>query len=163
MTNAKTYEACSKQVLKLAAPRLLILGFRRTKPTFFTREREHCCEFVHVHRFSGQPQYRLHAGIRLFTSAFPACALNGPHTGTAPERFRLSFADDSESWDRCAREFEKFVAVIAEPWFAQVANLDVLLSQGSPLTPDEQRALKEAVAGRASADNIRVSRRLLGL
>jgi len=163
MTDPKVWASCSKEVLKKAAPQLLALGFKRTKPTLFTREREHWCDFVHVHRFTGGRHYRLHAGIRVFNSTFPACDLNGPQSTPENRRLILWFVNNPDSLTRCAGEFPKFVTLVAEPWFGGLSNSDALLARISPLSQDDKSALRESLAGRAVPENIACSRKLLGL
>jgi hypothetical protein len=161
-TASKLWAACSKEILKRASHKLAGLGFKRTKPTLFTRPRKHHCEFIHPHKFSGGRHYRLHAGIRIYNSSFPACALNGPHTD-GDRRFSLFFEDNPESWERCADEFSKFATLVALPWFETLAVNDSLLGGTSPLRPEARNELRDALAGNVSDDNIALSKKLLGL
>lgn len=162
-TDQKVWAACSKEILKQATPKLAALGFKRTKPTFFTRQRERWCEFIHVHKFTGNPRYRFHAGIRIFNSSFPACALNGPCTNAADRRFSLRFVNTPESWERCSDEFPKFATLVAVPWFETLSTTHAILASSSPLRPDDQQALRDALAGSASPENIALSKKLLGI
>ena len=162
-TDPKVWAACSKEILKLATPKLAALGFKRTKPTLFTRQREHWCEFIHVHKFTGNPRYRLHAGIRILNSSFPACALNGPCTLAGDRRFPLSFINSPDSWERCSDEFPKFASLVAEPWFDMLSTSDAILASSSPLRADDQAALRDALAGKVSPENIALSKKELGI
>jgi len=129
----KLWAASAKQILSRAAQRLAALGFRRTKPTFFVRERAHWCEFIHAHKFAGGRQFRLHTGLRVLASPRDFCVLDGPETGAGDRRFFLSFVNSEVSWERCAQQFEAFATLVAVPWFATWNTTEALLGEGSPL------------------------------
>jgi hypothetical protein len=79
------------KVLRRVARQLRQAEFVRTKPTFFTWVGDHVIEFVHLHKFTKGPSFRVHLGIRVINDSFDACALNGP---TGPEPTHVPAARD---------------------------------------------------------------------
>src|SRR5689334_18110198 len=105
----KRAEAIRRDLSRGLAP----LGFRRTKTTFWTREREFVIEFIHLHLFTFEPAFRVHLGIRVLNDSFEAAALNGLSTpdgwyGDNP-RYLFHYADSQESVDRCTDNLVRFV------------------------------------------------------
>jgi len=136
-------------------------GFERTKSTFFTRPRQFVIEFVHVHKFTFKPGFRIHVGLRVTNDAFEACSLNGPYSKGAG--LRLDFGASEQSVDQCAAEMLQYVQDVAEPWFRRWRNIDQLLHDPtSPLDPDARTCLREATESRASSERVRQTQRLLG-
>jgi hypothetical protein len=160
---SKQWTASAKKILDLAAPKLAPLGFRRTRPTFFVREREHWLEFIHAHKLSGNRYFRLHVGLRLLNTPSERVVLNGPTVEASDERFFLWFVNSPESWERCAGELEKVARFVALPWLDEIGSLDGLLGDRSPLDAAEKVALREAVRGDAVAERVARSRQELGL
>jgi hypothetical protein len=144
------------------------LGFRRTKTSFWTREREFVVEFIHLHLFSYAPAFRFHLGIRVLNDLFVAPALNGLDTpdgwyGDRP-RYLLEFSDSEESIHRCADNLLRIVKDIATPWFDRLVDPQVLVTAAdSPLKDDEKTALAEALAGESVATRVAASRAMLGV
>lgn len=159
----KLWTASAKQILALAALKLAALGFRRTKPTFFVRERPHWCEFIHAHKFVGGRSFRLHTGLRVLASPRDFCVLDGPQTFPGDRRFFLSFVNTEVSWERCAQQFEAFATLVAVPWFEAWNSPEALLGEGTPLDAADRSALQEALQGVAAAERVARSRGLLGL
>jgi hypothetical protein len=147
---------------------LLPLGFRRTKTSFWTREREFVVEFVHLHLFSFAPAFRVHLGIRVLNDSFVAPALNGLYTpdgwfGDRP-RYLLEFSDSRESVDRCVDNLLRFVNDVATSWFDRFVDPQVLVTAAdSPLKDDERKALTEALAGGSVETRVTASRAMLGV
>jgi hypothetical protein len=133
------------KVLRRVAPLLAELGFRRTKPTFFTRLSSLVIEFVHVHKYSSGPEFRVHLGLSATNDTFEAAALNGPdsHPYVCEGRFELSFDESDEGVGRCAGEIARFVREVAEPWFIDWRDIGRLLNEdNSPLGTDEREYLR---------------------
>lgn len=142
------------QVARLLTP----LGFAAGRTGFFVRRREWVAEFVHLHKYSFAPGYRVHLGIRVLNDVFPAPALNGPHSGSRDE---LSFAPAPRSPAGCASEVARWCLEIGEPWFARFASPEALLADGSPLDAEARDGLREALAGRSDPLRIAATERLL--
>ena len=139
----------AQKVLRLLARKLKSLGFQRTKPTFFTRRGQCILEFVHVHKFTFGPTFRVHFGIRVRTDDFPANHLNGPASDgiadpESPGRrlYAFNFTPNEVSWETCAESMLQCVHRDGLHWFASVSGPATLLSSDSPLTPNAIAALK---------------------
>ena len=86
----------AQKVARLLATKLKSLGFQRTKTSIFTRSKAHVLEFVHIHKFTFAPSFRVHFGIRVRTDDFPGAHLNGPSSDAmadpeVPNRRRYNF------------------------------------------------------------------------
>jgi hypothetical protein len=139
----------AQKVLRLLAKKLKPLGFERTKPTFFTRSGQYVLEFVHVHKFTFGPTFRVHFGVRVRSDNFVAAHLNGPDSGSIVDpampglrRYRFSFTPNEASWESCAEAMLECVSTEGLRWFASLANPTALLSSESPLSPSAISALQ---------------------
>jgi hypothetical protein len=159
------------KVLTRLARALRPLGFARTKPTFFTRPRELVIEFVHLHKYSFAPDFRVHLGLRVTNDPFGAAPLNGPdsHAYTCANppggrKYRFAYHLAPETFDRSAGELADFVRLVAEPWFERWRDLDRLVTAPeSPLGDDARAALRAARETGADPQNVALSTSLLGL
>lgn len=139
----------AQKVLRLLAKKLKLLGFERTKPTFFTRTGRYVVEFVHVHKFTFGPMFRVHFGVRVRSDAFTAAHLNGPCSDEMADpavpdrrRYELTFAPDEASWELCAAAILQCVSTEGVAWFASLENERALLAPGAPLPPAARAALQ---------------------
>src|SRR4051812_9230071 len=113
-----------EKVLRRLAHVLDGFGFRRTKPTFFTRPSGLLVELVHLHKFTFEPSFRVHLGIRVMNDPSPFVALNGPDSHAyvckgAPggRTYNFRYHVEPETIERCADELAAYVEAVAEPWF----------------------------------------------
>jgi hypothetical protein len=121
----KAFERKNKdKVLRRVAQLLADRGFRRTRSTFYTRLRGPVVEFVHLHKFTFAPDFRVHLGTRAADDPSDAWALNGPDSqpyvckdSPSGRRFDFRFHEAPETVERCAGEIADFVREVAEPWF----------------------------------------------
>ncbi len=132
----------AQKVLRLLAKKLQPLGFERTKPTFFVRPGNVVLEFVHVHKYTFGPRFRLHLGVRIRFDQFVAQALNGPEFDGAPGpkepgvQSRFNYRSDAESIAACAEAMAQTVETVGIQWFDAISNPEQLLSiYRSPATP----------------------------
>ncbi len=139
----------AQKVLRLLAKKLKSLGFERTKPTFFTRSGPYVLEFLHVHKFTFGPTFRVHFGVRVRSEIFAAAHLNGPDSDSIVDpkmpdlrRYRFSFTPNEASWESCAEAMLECVATEGLHWFASLANPTSLLSSESPLSLSAISALQ---------------------
>ncbi|MFC4310867.1 hypothetical protein ACFPN2_17360 [Steroidobacter flavus] len=150
------------KVLRRATKQLKALGFSR-KSTFFAREKGHVIQFLHVHKFSFGPCFRVHACLRVLNEAQPHPILSGISSDDdAHYRMSIEYCNDEASMGKCAEEMLSYVKQVAEPWF-QAQTHDVLLSSGSCLYPHQRQALSAALRGELDASRIALSRSLLGI
>jgi hypothetical protein len=150
------------KVLRKVAKQLKVLGFAR-KSTFFWRERGHIIQFLHVHKFSFGPCFRVHACLRILNDSKPHHALNGISSDDdAHYRMSIEYADDEASLARCADEMLSYVSKVAEPWFL-AQSYRALLASNSHLYPHEREALSAALRGETDANHVALSRSLFGV
>ena len=91
------------------------LGFKRTKPTFWTRPNAVSIEFVHLHLYTFAAAFRVHCGVRALDDPFEAIALNGPESSGAPGNI-FSFDTSETSQQHCADLISAYVHS-QEWWF----------------------------------------------
>ena len=131
------------------------LGFKRTKPTFWTRPNALTIEFVHLHLYTFAASFRVHCGTRIWDDPFEAIALNGPSSDDAPGN-RFSFDTSESSQQQCAELISAYVHS-QEPWFIeQRGQLDGAQSGG-------RTALEQPFSSQASQENQARTEKLLGL
>jgi hypothetical protein len=90
---------------------------------------------------------------------FVALALNGPsheHAGKYSER--------EEDIQQCVRGMVGYCRMEGLPWLERWSDPNaLLLPEGSPLRPEDQQALSNALAGRVNVQAVAQSESLLGL
>lgn len=161
----------AQKVLRLLGKALAPLGFTRTKPSFFTRPGDLIVEFVHVHKYTFGPHFRIHLGLRVLNDAkADGMHLNGPQmdgvlpAGASRYTARFEYGKDAQSMAACAALMTDSVRLQAEPWFASMRPTQQLLdSPESPLSLRSKDALRAALSGTFNAGAIAASRRRLGL
>jgi len=142
----------AQKVLRLLAKKLQPLGFERTKPTFFVRPGKVVLEFVHVHKYTFGPRFRLHLGVRIRFDQYVAQALNGPAFDGTPgasqpsARIRFNYRSDVETIAACAEAMAQTVETAGTLWFRAMSNPEQLLSiYRSPTTSISVDAMKLAL------------------
>ncbi len=156
--------------------KLLPLGFAHTKARFWTRQREHTIEFIHLHRsgisygapINYQVSFRVHLGIRVINDDSPAAHLNGPCSDKMfrrPLSYHLRF--NCQTWsqyDRCINDLFEVVTEQGEPWFGKFSDPIALLNEpDSPLKPDERAALTLSVSDGIAEARKLASFKILGI
>lgn len=143
----------AQKVLRLLAKKLRPLGFERTKPTFFVRPGKVLLEFVHVHKYTFGPRFRLHLGVRVRFDRFAAQALNGPAFDGAPganepgAQGRFNYRSDVEAIEACAEAMAQTVETVGNEWFdAMIAPEELLAIYRSPTTPISIDTMEIALA-----------------
>jgi hypothetical protein len=144
------------RVMRRFAKKVKALGFKR-KSTWFARENGLFVQFLHVHKFTFGPCFRLHYGIRVLNDAQEFVALNGPS-----ETRGLEYGTDDDSLEHCAQAMYALVTGEAEPWFA-AQTAERLLKADSCLYPEEREALRRTLAGQPDKSVVQHSRALFGL
>jgi hypothetical protein len=157
--------------------RIAQLGFKRTKKMLWTRRHQHAADFITLFRKGssyGRPRnYSVSLdvgfGIRVLNDALEGLSPNGPRYDFSERlraaRYHFRFnAQTGSTYDRCVDDLERYVLHEGEPWFQRFHDLDDLLaSSDSPLRPPEKERLHAAVGGRADAEAVAMSLKLLGI
>jgi hypothetical protein len=158
----------AQKVLRLLSRKLKPLGFERTKPTFFTRSSQYVLEFVHVHKFTFGPKFRVQFGVRVRSDEFPAAHLNGPDSDSIADptmpgrrRYIFSFTPNEASWESCSEAMLQCVSAEGVSWFASLTNPTVLLSSDSPLSPKAITALRRELEEPSFTQVSEATRRVL--
>jgi hypothetical protein len=145
------------KVLRRFAKQVLPMGYHR-RSTFFAREAGHLIQFLHIHKFSSGPHFRMHVCIRVLNDPRHHPVLSGITNGA----LKLSFEDNDASLAECAKYLTSVVSEFAEPWFLRWTEQALLLPD-SPITKDAKDALIQALEGNIDPANVHESRMLLGL
>jgi hypothetical protein len=145
------------KVLRRFAKQLKPNGYHR-RSTYFARESSHVIQFLHLHKFSFGPHFRMHVCIRVLNDPLDYVALSG----ITNDAFKLSFEDNETSLNACATQMVAFVSDVAEGWFSQWTE-QALTGPDSPIPLDARDALIRAREGKANPANVAQSRILLGL
>jgi hypothetical protein len=160
----------AQKVLRLLAKKLKPLGFERTKPTFFTRPGRYVLEFVHVHKFTFGPEFRVHFGVRVRSDQWAAAHLNGPDSDSiahpeAPGRrgYDFSFTPSNPSWELCSEAMLRCVSAEGKRWFEYFTNPTMLLSSNSPLSAPAMTALKQELEDPSGARVSEATQRVLNV
>jgi len=163
----KKIETSNAEKVKRRVGKLLKeYGFSRTKSTFYTRVLNDRVEFVHLHKFTFGPIFRVHLGIRFFCDSFDAVALNGPDSD--PHRYNkeysMKFWKEEDTLDRCANDILGFVKTIGFDWFDKWKDNNSLLnSLESPLKDNIKEEYLKMQNGFISKDVYSKSCELLGI
>ena len=148
----------ARRIVRAVARELEDVGFRHTKPTFVIRPGNLVTPFFHFHKFTFGPHFRIHLGVRVMNDTFVALALNGPsheHAGRYSER--------EEDIQQCVQMMATYCRTQGLPWLERWSDPKPLLAaKDSPLRPEHQQALSNALAGRINVKAIAVSESLLG-
>jgi hypothetical protein len=157
----KRLEKKNAELVKKKLSELLSLyGFIKTKPTFFTRLYEDRIEFIHLHKFSYGPAFRVHTGIRFLKDNQEFVELNGieasGHKNEYPINYDFSYHKDNDSINRCANQFLLFVENESLPWLENWRKDDDLFNrQDSPFRLSKK--------GLNSEESETLSKKLLGI
>jgi len=149
--------ANAAKVLRVFAKLVAKMGFKR-RSTFFYRESGEVIQFLHLHKYTFGPNFRMHICIRVLNDPTATCALSGTEERQLAQ-VNFEYGTDVASIQACAEVMARFVADFAEPWFASWSN-EALLSDTSFLRPISRESLAAHIAGRPDKDNIRASRAL---
>ena len=142
-------------------------GFKRTKPTFWTRGDQVIVQFVHLHLLTFTSGFRVHLGLRVLNDTFPAPALNGPMShdswAVASRKYVFEFSKTQDSVEYCADELAGYITETGLPWFDCFGSAQGALSPSGPLSEESRVRLWLALDGNADATAIAASRAMLGI
>ena len=160
----KREQLAKDKILRRLTKHLHRLDFSRSKSTFFIRPGQHLIEFIHIHKYSFDSDFRVHLGLRVWADPFEAVALNGPnsHEAVCRKKYDFHFDDSEELVALCAESLFRFCAEEGEEWFRSWHSLERLLQdRDSPLGSEAKKALRCSLAGEMSKENIARTRLLL--
>lgn len=140
---------------------LTCLGFRRVKPTFWVREKVLFVEFIHVHKYTFGPYFRIHTGIRPYNNSFSAVALEGPTEKELEPEISFEYSSDIESVEQCSVKMASFVQHHSEVWFSKWTDPSSLLKPDSPLNAEHKKELQQAIKGDVNPKWVKLTKELL--
>jgi hypothetical protein len=133
-------------------------GYALTKPAFVCREFPSLIAFFHFHKFSFRPEFRVHFGIRILNSGFPAAHLNGPSSSAG------TYADDEHSVRECIQTLTELLIRDGLPWVENWVSPQKLISDtASPLSEEDKASLRAALDEGPNPDHVALSYSLLRL
>ena len=153
----KLERANAAKVLRVFSKLVAQLDFKR-RSTFFSRDSGEVIQFLHLHKYTFGPYFRMHICIRVLNDPTATCNLSGTDERQLAE-VGFEYGTEVESIQRCAEVMARFVSEFAEAWFSSWSN-DALMSETSFLRPIARAALAAHVAGRPDETNILASRAL---
>lgn len=148
----------ARRIVRRVAKEFCSRGFLHTRPTYLVRPLGPFAQFVHFHKFTFGPHFRVHLGVRVMNGPFDAVALNGPsfeHAG--------SFDSLEDETLACTKQLISLIEKKGLGWFAVFATADALLSSSSPLRSEDREALRDDIGGAKNELNWRKSATLLSL
>ena len=137
------------------------LGFKRVKPTFWIREKEVLVEFIHIHKYTFGPYFRIHTCIRPYNNSFSSVALSGPTEKELNSEVSFEYNTTIESVEQCATKMASFVQRYSEAWFSKWSEPSSLLGPTSPLYADQIKELKQAIEGNVNPEWVKLTKELL--
>jgi hypothetical protein len=147
---SKRLRSAAGKVMRAFAQGIQPLGFTRRSTFFFKGATAYVVPFIHVHKYSFGPSFRVHACIRVLNDPTPFLGLNGIADSSYVAPF--DFAEEPRSIAQCADEMVRYVRDVAEPWFGQ--RLEMLVEAEGLLGSAARQALREALAGQADAEAV---------
>lgn len=155
----KLKRANAAKVLRFFAKLVAKMGFNR-RSTFFFREAGELIQFLHLHKYTFGPYFRMHICVRVLNDPTAVCVLSGTdEISLANHRVDFEYGADLDSLQPCAETMAGFVADFAEPWFASWSS-EALVSDTSFLRPNVRVGLAAHIAGMPDEENVRISRAL---
>lgn len=151
---------CDK-VLRRFTNHIKPLGFKRVKPSFWVRDKEHFVQFLHIHKYTFGPYFRIHTCIRPFNASFQAVALIGPTEKELQPDISFEYEEAKESVEQCATKMASFVQRYSESWYSKWSEPKSLLSCESPLDEGHKNELKQALEGNVNSQWVKLTKELL--
>jgi hypothetical protein len=146
------------RIVRGVARNLRPFGYQHTKPTFICREYPHLSGFFHFHKYTFGPAFRVHFGIRVLNSAFPAAHLNGPSLDGG------HYADDEQSVRERIQLLSELLIRDGLSWVEHWLSGERLISDPeSPLSEDDKLLLSAALEKGPDPANLQISRGVLRL
>jgi hypothetical protein len=148
----------ARRIVRKTGRNMKPFGYALTKPTFICREYPHLIAFFHFHKFTFGPQFRVHFGIRVLNSAFPAPALNGPMPSAG------AYREDEQSVRDCIQKLTEMLIRDGLPWVESWLAPEKLISDtASPLSEDDKASLCSALKEGPDSEHLSLSYALLGI
>jgi len=149
------------KIKSILAASLKPYGFMRTKPTFYTSVKSDRIDFIHIHKFTFGPSFRVHIGTRFLCDDFNAIELNGIDSDSFRDEYHITFDESRESVARCSEEILRFIIHEGFEWFNKWTDQSKLIRDPqSPISRFRDKYISY-IEGRI-AENME-SRRLLGI
>jgi hypothetical protein len=149
------------KVLRRLTNHIKTLGYVRTKPTFWVREKAHVVEFIHIHKYSFGPYFRIHTCLRPFNASLEFIALVGPTENELSQDISFEYAENIESVEQCAIKMASFIQRHSEAWYKKWSEPKALVGASSPLDEQHKEDLRRALEGNVNPTRVKLTRELL--
>lgn len=151
-------QTLARRIVRTTARNMGPFGYALTKPTYICREYPYLIAFFHFHKFTFGPQFRVHFGLRVLNSGFPAPHLNG--SSFATDAYRA----DEKSVRDCIQTLTEMVIRDGLPWVESWLAPEKLVSDSaSPLCEDDKASLRRALDTGPDSEHLILSYTLLGI
>lgn len=118
------------RILNEITLRLKPIGFERYKSNFFLRKKNSIIQFIHLHKFTFSPEFRIHLGIKASDNDDILFLLNGLDSSkyqckNSPngKKYNFRFYKDEETIKRCVDNLFQFCLEVGEKWFNENSEI----------------------------------------
>ncbi len=130
-----------QKIIKRIAKRLESLNFEEYKSSYFLRHKGAFIQYIHLHKFKSDSEYRVHLGVKLSNDEDKMFYLNGLESSPyqckdSPngKKYNFRFHKTDETIERCVENLFQFCVEVGEKWFEDWNDLEKLLkTPSSPL------------------------------
>lgn len=157
----KTEQKNAQKVLRRFTNHVMNLGFSRTKPTFWVREKTHLVEFIHIHKRKHRPDFDIFTCLRPFNSSLEFIALEGELDRQLLSGVNFEYSDSKDSVEQCAVKMASFVQRHSETWYDKFSDQKVLLGASSPFDKRHKNDFKQALEGNTIQSQVDRTKELL--
>lgn len=151
----------AQKVLRRFTNHVKSLDFKRTKPTFWIREKNNIVHFIHIHKYGYGPSFSIHTCLRPYNSSLEFIALLGPTENELSGDVSFEYTDTADSIEQCAIKMASFVQRKSEAWYKQFSDPKSIIGASSPLDEQNKREFKQALEGNANPDWIKRTKEML--
>jgi len=157
----KTEQKNAQKVLHLFTNHIKSLGFNRTKPTFWVREKTNLVQFINIHKRKHRPDFDIFTCIRPYNSSLEFIALEGELDRQLLSGVNFVYSDTTDSVEQCAVKMASFVQRHSETWYEKFSDQKVLLGTSSPFDEQHKKDFKQALEGNAIQSQVDRTKELL--
>ncbi|MEI8665498.1 hypothetical protein P4S81_12480 [Pseudoalteromonas sp. B28] len=157
----KIEQANAQKVLRRFTKHIKSLGYIRTKPTFWVREQTNIVQFIHIHKYTFGPCFRIHTCLRPHNSSLEFIALTGPTEKELSSNVSFEYTNKTDSIDQCAIKMSSFVQRQSEEWYEKWSRPSSLIGALSPLNEKDQSGFKQSLEGNSNSKWVRRTKDLL--
>jgi hypothetical protein len=153
----------AEEIRKKLALSLKNFDFKRTKPTFYTSLHKDRINFVHLHKFTFGPCFRVHIGSRILCDSFDAVALNGINSDSYRPNYKLEYGTEEDSVHLCVSEMNRFIQTEGFKWFEKWSSPTLLLNTKDSIIAGFSNEYVRYINGEINEGVVNQSYKILGI